>query len=138
MKFTKEYDTETGQFFTLLTINVKLTFIKDLPGVRGKIQQWFESGTVGHFTNYVIPTIETWIPQNPDHFTTIPKGEQIEKVDEEVKVSTTRIIPVATKTIPQFTQEISEVFKTDLEKVLSKELLMMNEETEKKIQDRLK
>jgi len=49
----------------------------------------------------VIPTIESWITQNSDHFTTMPKdGEQIENKVEEVKVSTARIIPVATKTIP--------------------------------------
>ena len=37
MKFSKEYDTETGEFFTWLNINVKLIFIKDLPGVTGRI-----------------------------------------------------------------------------------------------------
>ena len=48
----------------------------------------------------MIPTIESWVSQNSDHFTTMPKDdEHLEKV-EEVKVSTARIIPVATKTIP--------------------------------------
>jgi len=85
-----------------MTINAKLVFTKDVPGVKGIILQFFESSTTKHFTNYVIPTIDCWISQNQEHFTTIAKNGQAVDKPEEAKLSTDRILPVASKTVEQF------------------------------------
>ena len=37
MKFSKEYDAETEEFYIQMNINAKLIFTKEVPGVKGVI-----------------------------------------------------------------------------------------------------
>lgn len=104
MKFQRIYEEDTKKFYVDLSINCSLIFLKSIPGFTGIVTQFFERGTVKHFQNYVIPSLEEWFEANPEHF-----EKPVEKVEESV--------PEPIKT-DDFAKEIGEIFENHIGKLL--------------------